>query len=148
MKGTLIFLCFMFLCTSGCNTPTSDETLEAWKQEIRQVEQDFNDMAQEKGLVEAFEFYAASDGVIRRGKKVIQGKNDIREWYNKDVRPGETLSWIPTFIDVSDSGDLAYTYGDYLFTTTDSTGAKKENRGIFHTVWKRQKSGEWRFVWD
>ena len=105
-------------------------------------------MAREKGLIEAFEFYAAADGVIRRGKKVIQGKNEIRQWYENDVRPGETLSWTPTFVDVSSSGDLAYTYGDYLFTSTDSTGTKKENRGIFHTVWKRQKNGEWRFVWD
>ncbi len=138
----------LFLVVFGCNKPDTSKSIETWKSEIMQVEQDFNDMAQKKGLVEAFHTYAAEDGVIRRGKKVVKGKSNIREWYRNDVRPNETLTWKPTFVDVSSSGDLAYTYGDYIFTSTDSTGAKKESTGIFHTVWKRQEDGRWRFVWD
>ena len=105
-------------------------------------------MAQEEGLIKAFEFFAAEDGVIRRNKKIIKGKKAIADWYTQDVRPNETLTWKPSFVDVSQSGDMAFTYGDFTFTYFDSLGTKKENKGIFHTVWKRQSDGTWRFVWD
>ncbi len=132
----------------GCERLGSTEDMAQWKSEIMEVETAFNNMAQKEGLVKAFEFYAAEDGVIKRGKKVIKGKTGIAAWYKKDVRPKETLTWKPSFVDVSKSGDLGYTYGDFVFTATDSLGNKKQNTGIFHTVWKRQADGSWRFVWD
>lgn len=148
MKKNLLLLTFVFTTIVGCINPDPTQNIETWKAEIIQVEQDFNDMAQEKGLVEAFHFFAAHNGVIKRRSTIVKGKNAIQEWYKNDVQPNETLTWKPTFVDVSRSGDLAYTYGDFLFTSIDSTGTVKENTGIFHTVWKRQENGEWRFVWD
>lgn len=149
MKNTFInFSLILIGLVYSCNQPCNEANLEQWKKEVANAEKAFNDMAQEKGLVEAFEYFAASDGVIRRSKKIIQGKAAIREWYENDVRPNETLTWSPSFIDVSSSGDLAYTYGDFVFTYYDTLGNEKQNKGIFHTVWKRQEDGNWRFVWD
>lgn len=142
--GFSIFL----LLISACKRSEKTDDLENWKAEIITVEKAFNDMAQEKGLEKAFEFYAAKDGVIRRGKNIIKGKQAIGNWYKEDVKPNETLSWIPTFVDVSASGDMAFTYGDYTFSYLDSLGNKKVSKGIFHTVWKRQTDGSWRYVYD
>ena len=139
-----ILICFIYGCASR---PEVDE-LQKWKDEIANTEKAFNEMAQERGLVEAFTYFAAEDGVIRRSRKIIEGKESIRASYEKDVQPKETLTWHPTFIDVSKSGDLAYTYGNFTFTYYDSLGNEKQNKGIFHTVWKRQQDGTWRFVWD
>ena len=139
---TLIGLLFFL----GCSNQNAQ--MEDWKKEVELTEKAFNDMAQEKGLTEAFEYFAADSGVIRRNKKIIKGKSAIRKWYENDVQPNETLTWNPTFIDVSTSGDLAYTYGDYTFTYYDSLGNENINQGIFHTVWKRQSDNTWRFVWD
>ena len=133
---------------SGCANASGDDEITKWKAEIMAVEKDFNDMAQKEGLVKAFEFFAAEDGVIRRKKKLIKGKSAIAQWYEQDVRPNESLTWKPTFVDVSLSGDMAYTYGEFAFTYPDSLGNMKTNTGIFHTVWRRQKDGTWRFVWD
>ena len=145
---TLSLLILIFFITIGCEQFNKEEDIKKWKVEIAAAEKAFNDMAQIEGLVKAFEFYAAHDGVIRRGKKVIKGKKAIHDWYTEDVKPNETLSWKPTFIDVSQSGDMGYTYGDYIFTYQDSLGNLKKNTGIFHTVWKRQLDGSWKFVWD
>lgn len=142
----LSFLVLILLV--GCKNTEADSNIEKWKNEIMEVEKSFNDMAQQEGLAQAFSSFAADDGVIKRGKSVIKGKNSIRQWYEKDVRPNESLTWKPTFVDVSENGDMAYTYGDYIFTSMDSLGIKKESKGIFHTVWKRQKDGTWRFVYD
>lgn len=139
-------LAICILLTSCLEAPT--QNMEKWRTEIMTVEKEFNDLAQEKGLAVAFEKYAAPTGVIRKSGKVIQGPKAIGDWYRNDSRPGEILTWKPDFIDVSKSGDLAYTYGGYVFTTIDSTGTKKESTGTFHTVWKRQPDGAWKFVWD
>ena len=139
---------FVLALFVSCKHQPSPQEMEQWKSEIMAVEQDFNNMAQEQGLVKAFEFYAAPNGVIRRKNKIVKGPKEIAAWYEKDVQPNETLTWKPTFIDVSASGDLAYTYGDFTFTYPDTSGNMKENKGVFHTVWKRQENGEWRYVWD
>lgn len=142
--GVLLYGLLLFSCSSKPDTAT----IEVWKAEIMAVEKAFNDKAQKDGIVEAFEFYAADDGVIKRGKRVIEGKNAIAEWYRNDIKGNEKLTWQPTFVDVSKSGDMAYTYGDFVFRYPDSLGVKKESKGIFHTIWKRQQNGEWKFVWD
>ena len=41
-----------------------------------------------------------------------------------------------------------YTLVDRKGNVKDSTGKTNENRGAFHTVWKKQKDGSWRYVWD
>jgi len=150
MKKNLLFTLTIGCLLFGCNNAPTEDEMKKWKAEIANVEKAFNDMAQKEGLTKAFEFYAAPDGVLRRKHKIIKGKKAIEQWYQNDVKPNETLTWTPTFIDVSKSGDLAYTYGDFTFTypDPDTLGKLKKNNGIFHTVWKRQADGSWRYVWD
>lgn len=148
MKKYIPLIFFFLFIGLGCKNTNQEADQEKWKAEIVSVEKAFNDMAQKEGLVKAFEYYAADEGVIKRGKKVIKGKTAIANWYENDVKPNETLTWVPTFVEVSQSGDLAYTYGDFTFTYPDTLGKLKQNKGIFHTVWKRQADGSWRFVWD
>lgn len=147
-RGKVWKLFVILIALWGCHEKPDAAQMEQWKAEIMAVEQEFDAMAQKDGLPKAFEHYAAKDGVIRRQRKVIKGKKAIGQWYLEDARPNETLTWKPTFIDVSQSGDLAYTYGEFTFKYPDSLGNLKTSTGIFHTVWKRQADGSWRFVWD
>ncbi|WP_106794437.1 DUF4440 domain-containing protein [Aquimarina sp. Aq78] len=148
MKQTRIVLFapvfFILSCVSSSNT----ENIEKWKAEVVEAEKNFNDMAEQEGIAKAFATYAAKDGVIKRNGKLVLGQEAIATWYQNDSKPNETLTWKPDYVDVSNSGDLAYTYGSYIFTTIDSTGASKKKTGSFHTVWKRQDDGSWKFVWD
>jgi ketosteroid isomerase-like protein len=116
--------------------------------EIRDTEAAFAIMAAEKGIPAAFAYYAADSGIVLRHDSLIKGKiailNHYKQWKFKDVQ----LQWSPDYVDVAESGELGYTYGRYHFSYRDSTGAITENRGVFHTVWKRQPDGSWRFVWD
>jgi ketosteroid isomerase-like protein len=56
------------------------------------------------------------------------------------------LQWTPDFADAP--GDLGYTYGQFVFSEKDSTGKMNVTKKSFHTVWKKQKDGTWKFVWD
>jgi ketosteroid isomerase-like protein len=150
MKNTLLLLVPVFLLFYSCNRVTDTDSVEIWKQEVREVERDFAAMAVREGMQEAFLHYAAEDAVLMRNDKVLVGREKLREYFamNTTSPQDEKLSWKPDFVDVSASGDLAYTYGHYSYSYTDSTGTTVERTGIFHTVWKRQADGSWRYVWD
>ena len=105
-------------------------------------------MAAEEGLVAAFTFFAADSGVISRSRQLFKGKKAIEERMLSTVNPGDSITWAPSFIDVSASGDLAYSYGNFTFSYIDTLGNRQSSEGIFHTVWKRQPDGSWKYVWD
>jgi len=105
-------------------------------------------MAQYDGVQKAFVYFAADSAMILRHSQLLKGKEAIRLQYESFPRKGSRLEWVPDFADVSVSGDLGYTYGKYTLTSTDSVGQVTKNEGVFHTVWKRQSDGKWRFVWD
>jgi len=43
---------------------------------------------------------------------------------------------------------MGYTYGKYIWSSTDPAGKPITFNGIFHTVWKKQPDGSWKYVWD
>jgi ketosteroid isomerase-like protein len=127
-----------------------ENSIEKWKKEIIETELAFAQMAQKEGISKAFLTYAAEDAVLMRNNSLIIGMESIRESFNnqKTELGSVSLTWKPDFVDVASSGDLGYTYGKYVYTVIDSTGNEKTDTGIFHTVWKRQPDGKWKFVWD
>jgi ketosteroid isomerase-like protein len=150
MKIVLIFILVTCLSLTSCNNKKEQELLENWKLEILEAEKNFAQMAAEEGIAKAFLKYAAEDAVLMRDEKLIFGKKELTEYFANQASAGSdlNLTWTPDFVDVSSSGDLGYTYGQYKFSSTDSIGTLKEYHGVFHTVWKRQKDNTWRFVWD
>ena len=150
MKKTLLLLLLASVLIYSCNTNMKKDSIEKWKNEIVDTEQKFAEMALKEGIPKAFLTYAAEDVVLLRNNSLIIGIDSLRESYkNKKSEIGKvSLTWKPDFVDVSSSGDMGYTYGKYVYTTTDSIGNKNVVEGVFHTVWKRQADGNWKFVWD
>ena len=132
-----------------CNTQMEKKRdIETVKKEILEVEAAFNAMAAESGLKQAFLAFAAEDAVLSRQGKILKGKKEIEAYFNKQTLQEVRLQWEPEFVDVADSGDFGYTYGPYLFSGKDSTGQEIKANGIFHTVWKKQADGSWKYVYD
>lgn len=150
MKKQFNNFIILSLLLYSCEIDVKQESIEQWKAEIIATEKAFAQMAKEKSISEAFIHYAANDAVIMRGNAVIVGREQIIEHFNPGQPSSDKLSldWAPDFVDVSASGDLGYTYGKYVYSKTDTLGNTTESEGIFHTVWKRQPNGQWRFVWD
>ena len=146
----MLLALLVLLLISTCNPYTKKDSYEKWKNEILETEQNFATMAKEEGISEAFLNYAAEDAVLMRNNTLVVGKKGITEFFeNQSLEDNEiSLTWKPDFVDVAASGDLGYTYGKYIFSITDSSGIKRENSGISHTVWKKQPDGTWQFVWD
>ena len=148
MKKSITFLiilcCFIFTCQM--ENKTND--LETYKSEILKTEQAFAEMVKKEGLKKAFLTYADENAVLNRNNSLVKGKLEIEKYFDNQTLQDVKLEWKPDFIDVSESGDLAYTYGNYNFEAKDTSGQIIQSNGIFHTVWKKQADGKWLFVWD
>lgn len=128
-------------CTKGKN---KDEL----KDEIYAAEKAFERMTLERGIAEAFYFYADQDAVIKReGDSLVVGKENIKIYYERQNLKNAVVKWSPDFIDVAENGDMAYTYGKYTWSFGNNGDTTRYN-GVFHTVWKRQQDGSWKYVWD
>lgn len=133
------------LLITSCHHGDQDEV----RNEIFQAEKAFEKMAAEKGVAEAFYYFADENAVIKRqNDTLIKGKADIKAYYSQNYNEDVTVKWSPDYIDVSDCGTLGYTYGKYVWKIKNKQGAMSEYKGIFHTVWKKQKDGTWKYVWD
>lgn len=141
----LLWVILMFL--SSCR-PVPDRS--ALVSQVMKTEQDFCSMAGDSGLQKAFLAFADSNVVLLRNDSLIKGKGQLKQFYKNFDHPDSNirLVWKPDVVKVSKAGDLAYTYGKYTFTRMDKNGMKHTSTGVFHTIWKRQKDGSWKFVWD
>jgi ketosteroid isomerase-like protein len=142
---------FFALFLLGCREQqTAKNQISVWEAEILETEQAFSQMSQEAGIPAAFLEYAADEAVLMRNNGLVKGKDAISQYFKSSPQPDSTaqLSWKPDFVSVAASGDLGYTYGEFVFSTRDSLGQVQTQKGVFHTVWKRQPDGRWRFVWD
>ena len=143
------FLSFIVLIIFLSCSQDQAELREKSKAEIATAEKDFEKMAAEKGIADAFAFFADSNATIKRqNDTLIKGKENIRQYYSTDFFKTASVKWSPDFIDASASGDMGYTYGKFTWQSKDSAGKTEEFHGIFHTVWKKQNDGSWKYVWD
>lgn len=147
MKSIFPFFPIFFLMINIAAAQTPRETA---MKEIKAAEKAFNDMATTKGIKEAFAFFAAEDAVIKRGKdSLIYGRAGIAHFYGTDFYKSASVTWAPDFTDASKSGDIGYTFGKYEWLVKDGNGNIIDKAtGIFHTVWKKQADGSWKYVWD
>ena len=145
MKSVLLIVAVIFLLFACDKGKSKEET----KNEIFQAEKAFEKMTFEKGIAEAFYQFADENAVIKReNDTLIFGKENIKIYYAKKNLTNSSVTWTPDFIEVSDGGTLGYTYGKYVWKVNKSDGSVVESKGIFHTVWKKQKDKSWKYVWD
>lgn len=149
MKYSFILLLNMLFVFASCNSGKED-SIEAWKKEIMNAERAFADKVKADGIPAGFLAFAADNAVLKRNGKLVIGKEAIKSRFDNQTSQSEeeSLDWEPDYIDVSESGDMAYTYGKFTYSYTDSTGTTQQSNGFFHTVWKRQSDGSWKYVWD
>jgi len=144
MKRILTLLACAVLITA-CQQQVDKEKV---RDEIFQTEKAFEKMAAEKSVSEAFYHFADENAVIKRqNDTLIVGKENIKLFYERG-RKDATVNWTPDFIDVADDGTLGYTYGKFSWKIKNDQGAVTEYKGVFHTVWKKQKDNTWKYVWD
>ncbi len=123
-----------------------EEDTTALKNEVIETDKNFAIRAKEKGIAEAFVYYA-DEKVIKpeAGKQPIVGKYALMEFFD-DNPPAYSLTWEPLRAEAS--GNLGYTFGGYTLKTKNASGNDTTLYGNYISVWKRKKDGTWRYVID
>jgi ketosteroid isomerase-like protein len=95
---------------------------------------------------DAFLTQFAEDGVEIVEGGGINSKDDMRK--QGPWPEGTTLTWTPVKAEMSKSGDLGFTYGNYIFTAKNKDGKLVTTYGKYTSIWKKQQDGQWKVVVD
>jgi ketosteroid isomerase-like protein len=129
---------FLLLVVWGCQeiTPTVEELFA--------VDREFSGTASKAGFNKAFIEFAHDDVVLLRENSMpIVGKPTLMKIFENASAEGIDFTWEPLAGDIAQSGELGYTYGIYTIK-----GDSIEERGTYVSIWKKNETGEWKYVLD
>lgn len=133
----------VFFSMAGCGR---DMNREMAIEQLLETDRTFSHLSVERGTLEAFTRYAAEEAVIFRDRRhPITGVEAVRKLFQGS---GGTLRWEPYFADLAESGEMGYTLGTYDYTYSDETGEERHSYGYYVSIWKRQRGGSWKYVFD
>jgi ketosteroid isomerase-like protein len=102
----------------------------------------FSRLSEAQGIRAAFVANLAEEAIVFRPRPVP----GLKLYRDRASVPGH-LSWGPAYAYVSTSGDLGYTTGPYELRK-EKASDPVAGRGHFVSVWRRQKDGAWKVVFD
>jgi len=98
--------------------------------------------------IEAFKSFLDSDArfVSNRPRR---GVEEIAEGWSTFIgEDAPRIKWRPKFVEVLESGNLAFSVGLYEYTAEDDEGVETKSYGSFHSTWRLNDDGVWRVVFD
>lgn len=138
----------LIVALMSCKSQKVDTKVEAEK--LRQTIKDWTALLDKDSLERTISFWADDAIMMMPGQPVIKGKRAIREMVaNSRKIPGFKIVWEPpTKIDVSENGDMAYTFQRNQITMNDSLGKSMVQYNKSVSIWKKQADGSWKDAVD
>jgi ketosteroid isomerase-like protein len=129
---------------TACKPPVVD-----YSHEIRDIEAARVKTAAAKDLDAYVNYFADDAAMLMPNAPLFTGKQPIKEALKPLMDdPNFSLSFLPNKVEVSKSGDLAFTQGPYKMSFSDMRGNKFEDEGKYLTVWRKGPDGTWKAVED
>jgi uncharacterized protein (TIGR02246 family) len=141
---------------SSCNSTTTPvppaavvDNRAADEAAIRAADAAWSKAAGEKDLERTVSYYADGAVLMAAGSPLTSGKDAIQKAFTQMMaNPGFALSFAPSKVEVSKSGDLAYEIGDYSLTFSDKKGKPLTTKAKYVVVWGKQADGSWKVLVD
>jgi len=144
-KMAIAAVLLFFAAAARAVQPGAD--LEAAKREIRIADLELAKAVADRSL-EAFVAKVDDDAVFF-GRDVSRGKEAVSKAWLPFFTDGSLfLRWHPTQVEVSSSGDLGYSIGEYERIGKDASGKPDTATGSYVSIWRRQPTGRWKIVLD
>jgi ketosteroid isomerase-like protein len=122
--------------------------LRAEEEAFGKVASSFIRRASDKGLRKALAQFGTDDiRVYRPGRPPTVGKAHISQIvrdYAGRIVAGDGDNRAKVFAGVSDSGDLAFSYGDTVFYDTPL----RQTKLVFFRIWRKEAAGDWKICLD
>ena len=101
--------------------------------------------AQEKNADAAAANYAENAAWLPPNGAMVKGRDGIRAgWAQMVALPGFMIDWQITNLEVSRSGDMAYTVYTYQMSFSSPNGTPVKDHGKDLVVWKKQGDSKWK----
>jgi uncharacterized protein (TIGR02246 family) len=137
----------LLLAITGSTVAMAKDT-SADEQAIRTLDGAWDKAAQAKDVDKSVSFYADDASMLPPGMPIANGKDAIRAvWTQLLSAPGGALTFAPSKVLVSSSGDMAYEIGAFQATANDAQGKPATSTGKFVVVW-RKRGGQWKVAAD
>lgn len=144
-KRLLILAALASLALGGCAPAVDVEAEAAAIRKATDVE--WLQAGQAKDLERWLSFYTDDALLFPPNTPLVTGKKAIRAFVSQLLStPGFAASWQTTKVEVSRSGDLAYSYGTQQTTVNDAEGNPVTDQQKWVVVWKKQPDGSWKCV--
>ncbi|HVA72708.1 MAG TPA: SgcJ/EcaC family oxidoreductase [Candidatus Limnocylindrales bacterium] len=155
----LAFCAMLGLGVASCAQKTTEDTQAQQKvvaamqaqdeTDIRAIDVAWAKAVASKDADQTASFYAGDGVLLAPGAPMASGKDAIRNtWAKLMGTPGFALSFAPTEIKISPSGDLAYEIGEYELTAGGKKGKPKTVKAKYVVVWGKQADGGWKALVD
>jgi uncharacterized protein (TIGR02246 family) len=115
------------------------------EQKIRDLDKEWSQAAGSKDAAKCAAFYSETGSAMPFNGPIATGRAKIQElWTQLIAKPGFSLSFAPTRIEVARSKDVAYDIRTFELKLNDAQGAPMTIPGKYVVVWKKQKGGQWK----
>ena len=119
------------------------------KNRIRALDSEWSRAAQSKDVDKMVSYYSDDASAFPFNAPIATGKEQIRQlWSALMAKPGFSLSFAPTKIDVAKSNDLAYEAGTFELKMNDAQNNPTTTNGKYVVCWKKSAKGEWKVQFD
>ena len=116
---------------------------------IRALDSEWSQAAQSKDVDKMVSYYSDDASAFPFNAPIATGKEQIRQlWSALMAKPGFSLTFSPTKIDVAKSNDLAYEAGTFELKLNDAQNNPTTTNGKYVVCWKKSAKGEWKVQFD
>lgn len=144
-----LFVILSVVCLAGCQREASSDKHQGDEAAIRAADAATLRAAQAKDADQVISNYAEDAVWLPPNAPIVEGRQSIRAgWSQLLTTPGLKIDWQIVKLDISRSGDFAYTFYKYQLTMTNRDGKSVTDLGKDLAVWKKQADGSWKMVVD
>lgn len=149
----LIFFCELFFSCIKKKDETQNQVISINKDSLQNVlinvDKSWSDSAQIKGFNKSRLDFAADNAInMLENSMPLIGKNAISEFASSHSDSSFSIQWKALKAEVSDSGDMGFTYGSWELKTKTPKGTDTIFYGDYLTVWKKQMDNSWKYLID
>jgi uncharacterized protein (TIGR02246 family) len=124
--------------------PTGSASAKTDEQVIREIDAEWCRAAENKDAEKFASFYSEAGAAMPFNAPIARGRVQVRElWKALMAKPGFSLRFGPTHIEVANSKEMAFDVGTFMLHLDDDKGTAMTIPGKYVVVWKKY-DGEWK----
>ena len=124
--------------------PTGSASAKTDEQMIRDLDAEWSRAAENKDADKFASFYSETGSAMQFNAPIATGRAKVQElWKALMAKPGFSLHFAPTHIEVAASKDLAFDVGTFVLNLDDANGKPMTIPGKYVVVWKKH-DGNWK----